>query len=102
MRQLISHVSSQMNALQALSLNVPVQDLMLNHLMLANIDRETQREWELITASRTNIPTTAEVVTFPESRRRAFDLIQTTQSLKVVPASSRSSLTVRTALVQDT
>jgi len=28
-RQLISHVSSHTNALQALSLNVPVQDLML-------------------------------------------------------------------------
>jgi len=52
LRQLINHVSSHVNALQALSLNVPVQDLMLNHLMLATIDLETQREWELITASR--------------------------------------------------
>jgi len=49
-----------MNALQALSLNVPVQDLMLNHLMLATLDLETQREWELITASRADNPTTAE------------------------------------------
>jgi len=31
-----------MNALQALSLNVPVQDLMLSYLMLATIDPETQ------------------------------------------------------------
>jgi len=59
MRQLINHMSSHMNTLQALSLNVPVQDLMLNHLMLATIDPETQREWELNTASRTDIPTTA-------------------------------------------
>ena len=35
LRQLINHVSSHMNALQALSLNVLVQDLMINHLMLA-------------------------------------------------------------------
>jgi len=42
LRQLINHVSSHMNALQALSLNVPVQDLMLNHLMLATLDTETQ------------------------------------------------------------
>ena len=60
LRQIINHVSSHMNALQALSLNVPVQDLMLNHLILATIDPETQREWELITASRTYTPTTAE------------------------------------------
>jgi len=80
-----------MNALQALSLNVPVQDLMLNHLMLATLDPETQREWELITASRTDTPTTAELVTFLESRCRALELFQTTQSLKVVPNISRSS-----------
>ena len=42
--QLINHVSSHMNALQALSLNVSVQDLMLNHLMLATLDTKTQRE----------------------------------------------------------
>jgi hypothetical protein len=51
LRQLINHVSSHMNELQALSLNVPVQDLMLNNLMLATIDPEMQREWDLITAS---------------------------------------------------
>ena len=44
---------------------------MLNHLMLAAIDPETQREWELITASRIDIPTTEELVTFLESRCRA-------------------------------
>ena len=93
LRQLINHVSNHMNALQALSLNVPVQDLMLNHLMLATIDSETQREWELITASRTDTPTTAELVTFLESRCRALERIQISQSLKIVPATSRSSHT---------
>ena len=80
-----------MNALQALHLNVPVQDLMLNHLMLATLDPETQREWELITASRTDTPTNAELVTFLESRCRAFELLHTTQSLKIVPNISRSA-----------
>jgi len=91
LRHLINHVSNHMNALQALSLNVLVQDLMLNHLMLATLDPETQREWELITASRTDNSTTAELVTSLESRCRAFLLLQTTQSLKVVPNISRSS-----------
>jgi len=91
LRQLINYVSSLMNALQALSLNVPVQDLMLNHLMLATLDPETQREWELITASRADTPITAELVTFLESRCRALELLQTTQSLKVVLNISRSS-----------
>ena len=51
-------MSSNMIALQALSLNVPEQDLMLNHLMLATLDPETQREWEIITTSRADTPTT--------------------------------------------
>jgi len=80
-----------MNALQALSLNVPVQDLMLNHLMLATLDPETQREWEHITASRVDTPTTAELVTFLNSRCRTLKLHQTTQSLKAVPTTLRSS-----------
>jgi len=87
-RNIINHVSSHMNALQALSLNVPVQDLMLNHLTL---DPEIQRERKLITASRTDTPTNAELVTFLESRCRAFELLHTTQSLKIVPNISRSA-----------
>jgi len=44
LRQLNNHVSSHLNDLQALSLNVPVQNIMLNHLMLATLDPETQGE----------------------------------------------------------
>jgi len=49
LRQLINHGLSHMNAFQALSLNVHLQDMILDHLMLATIDPETHREWELIT-----------------------------------------------------
>jgi len=51
LHHLINHVSSHMNALQALSLDVPVLDLVLNHLMLATVDNDTQKEWELFTAT---------------------------------------------------
>jgi len=89
--QLINHVSSRMNALKALSLNVPIQDLMLNHLLSA-LDAET-REWELITASREDIPSTSDLITFLESRCRALELLQNTQSVKTVTASPRQPLT---------
>ena len=79
-----------MNAIQALSLNVPVQDLMLNHLALATLDADT-REWELDTASHADTPTTAELILFLESRCRALELIHSTQSLKVTTAPSRIS-----------
>jgi len=47
---------------------------MLNRLNLATFDPKTQREWEFITASRTVIPTTAELLTNLESRCRALEL----------------------------
>jgi len=68
----VNPVSSNMNALQVLSLNDPVQDLMLNHFMLATPDPETQREWELNTASRAGTPTTAELVTFLRFKMKTF------------------------------
>jgi len=80
-----------MNALQALSLLVLVQDLMLKHLMLATIDPETQREWELNTAWRTDIPTTAELGTLMQSKCRALERIHINHSLKISPATSRST-----------
>jgi len=83
LRQLINRVSSHMNALQALFLNVPVQDLMLETL-----DPETQREWDFITASRTDTPTIGKSVTFVETKYRVLGLLQTNQSLKIVPATS--------------
>ena len=82
-----------MNALKALPLNVPIQDLMLNHLLLSALDAETQREWELITASREDIPSTSDLITFLESRIRALELLQNTQSVKTVTSSPRQPLT---------
>jgi len=75
-----------MNALQALSLNVPIQGLMLNHLMLATLDPETQREWEIFTALCTDTPTTRELVTFLETRCKAFELLENVQSSSTLSA----------------
>jgi len=68
---------------------------MLNHLMLATMDPETQREWELITAPRVDIPLTTELVTFLESRCQPLELLQITQSAKVQPTTSYASHSTR-------
>jgi hypothetical protein len=91
LRKLINHVSSHTNFLQALTLNVPTQDLLLNHLIITTIDSNTQREWELLTASRTDVPTTAELIAFVKSRCKALELLQTTQALKAGTPAPRSS-----------
>jgi hypothetical protein len=64
LRRVINHVSSHINVLQPLSLNVTVQDLMLNHLILTSVDDQSQLDWELVTAPRADIPTSADFNTF--------------------------------------
>lgn len=63
LRSLINHVSSHTNALQALSLNVPIQNLILKHLMLSTLGAVTQKEWELHTA-REDSQLTTEFISF--------------------------------------
>jgi hypothetical protein len=76
----INHVSSNMNAIQALALNTPMQDLILNHLLLSALDSETHKEWELQTATQQDIPSTSVVTDFLEARCKALELFQANQS----------------------
>jgi hypothetical protein len=91
LRRMITHVSSHLNALQALSLNVTVQDLMVNHLILASLDDQSQRDWELVTAPRIDMPTSVDLITFLETRCRALELIQFNQLVRALPALPKSS-----------
>jgi hypothetical protein len=90
LRQLINHLCSHRNALQALSFNVSVQDLKQIHLILATLDADT-RELELVIASRQDMPTTEELINFLESRCRALELLQNTQSVKTSTTPPRTS-----------
>jgi hypothetical protein len=91
LRTLINHVSSHINALQALTLNVTVQDIMANHLILASLEDQSQRYWEFFTASRSDIPTSADLIRYLENRCQTLELIQSNQSVTAPPVSSRPS-----------
>ena len=80
LRHLINHVTSNMNAIQALALNISMQDLMLNHLLLSVLDSETHKVWELQTATQQDISTTSTVINFLEARCKALELLQANQS----------------------
>jgi hypothetical protein len=88
LRQLINHVSSNINALQALSLNVSIQDLVLSHLILETLDADTLKEWETHPA-RSDVPLITELINFLERRCKAFELIQTIHAPRTPVASPR-------------
>ena len=79
-----------MNALQALSLNVAVQDLILNHLMLATLDSE-HSETASLSLLHARYPTDCWISHILGFKCRALELLQITQSLKIGPAIPRSS-----------
>ena len=92
MRHLINHVSSNLNAIQALQLETSTHDLIMNHLLLSVLDLDTHKEWELQTAALPDIPSTSEVIKFLETRCKALELLQANQ-LPSTSTSQRSSET---------
>jgi len=46
LRQLVNHVTSHLNAIEALALNTSMHTLILNHMLLAELDPETHKSWE--------------------------------------------------------
>ena len=75
LRQLTNHVSSNLNALQALTL-----DISLQHLILSLLDSETREAWELSTANHP-LSSLTEFITFLEGRCKALELLQDSQPM---------------------
>jgi hypothetical protein len=63
---------------------------MLNHIMVAILYKKTHQQWEQITATRIDLPITAELITFLKVRCRTLELIQYTPSMKIATANSRA------------
>jgi hypothetical protein len=81
LRHYINHVNSNLNAIKALALKTSTHDLMMNHLLLSGLDSNIQNEWELQTATLPDIPATAEIIAFLETRRKALEMLQANQPL---------------------
>jgi hypothetical protein len=93
MRQLINHVQGNLNALRALSLTVTSQDIMLTHLILASLDFETNQDWQKATATRSDVPSTEELISFLETRCRALLLATNTQTVRPTATPVRTTTT---------
>jgi hypothetical protein len=89
LRQLINHIRSNVNAIQALTLNTPMHDLILNHLLLSGLDSETHKTWEIHASEQEDIPSTTEVLQFLENHCKALELLQTSQLTTVTTAPSK-------------
>ena len=84
LRHLINHISSNLNAIQALNLKTSTHDLIMNHLSLSVLDSDTHKEWEIQTSTLPDIPSTAEVIEFLEARCKALELWQANQPTSTI------------------
>ncbi|KAJ4427132.1 hypothetical protein ANN_24748 [Periplaneta americana] len=69
-----------MNALEALSLEVSLHEVLLLQLILEKIDTQSRREWELSCADR-NKSTLNELLDFLEHKSQALETIKGTTSI---------------------
>jgi hypothetical protein len=79
LRLLINHINTHRNALQALSLNVMWQELIINHLLLESLDDETHKAWELKTAFSQEMALLDDILRLLEDRWKALELFDTSQ-----------------------
>jgi hypothetical protein len=79
LRSLISYINTHRNALQALSLNVMWQELIINDMVLERLDGETHKAWELKTASSQEMASLVDILSFLESRCKVLELSDTSQ-----------------------
>jgi hypothetical protein len=89
LRQLINHVSSYTNALQALNLQATMHDLISNNLLLSVLDTETHKEWELHSSKMQDLSSTKEITEFLKDRCKAMELLQANQA--TTTASTRTA-----------
>jgi diphosphomevalonate decarboxylase len=82
LRQLTNHVANNFTALRALTLDIPLRDLILIHLILCILDPETHKAWELRTVNQ-QLSSMADFITFLEGRCNALELMQDLQTTTV-------------------
>ena len=88
LRQLTIHVSRNLNALRALTPDIPFQDLILTHLILSMVDPETQKAWEMHMANQ-ELSLLADFINFLKGRCKALKLLQDSETTTVKSTPSR-------------
>jgi hypothetical protein len=74
LRHLINQLMSNLHAVEALTLETPIHEILLSHLVLEHVDTNTRREWEVISAGQ-EIPRLAKLCEFLEARCQALEVV---------------------------
>jgi hypothetical protein len=86
LRVLLNQTLSNMNAIKALDLQMPIHDLLISQMILERIDHPTRKEWELQSSSSEQILSLDDLCEFLETRCKAMDAMLSSQGQTNVTA----------------
>ncbi|KAJ8893804.1 hypothetical protein PR048_006405 [Dryococelus australis] len=78
----VNQVTSNLNAIRAIDIKIPLHELLMSQMMLEKLDATTRKEWELYSSPQ-KFSTCDELLTFLEIRSKAIELMQPTQAIKL-------------------
>jgi len=76
-RALINQFQSNLNAIKALDLSIPLHE-MLSQILIEHVDEVTRKQWEIEAVSQ-GVTELAAIIQFLEDKCQALELIRTSQ-----------------------
>jgi hypothetical protein len=78
LRALINQFQSNLNAINALYLSIPLHEVLLSQILIEHVDEATRKQWELKAVSQ-GITELESIIKFLEGKCRALELIHASQ-----------------------
>jgi diphosphomevalonate decarboxylase len=75
MRQFVNSFCGNLNALKALNLEQPLEDIILSQLVVERLDNQTRREWQMKQADG-GFPSLKELITFMEQKYQVLETLK--------------------------
>ena len=74
LRALINQFQSNLNAIKALDLSIPLHEVLLSQILIEHVDEVTRKQWEMKAVSQ-GITELETIIKFLEGKCQAFELI---------------------------
>ena len=78
LRTLINEFQSNLNAIKALDLSVPLHEVLLSQILIEHVDEVTRKQWEMKVVSQETTELEA-IIKFLECKCQALELIHASQ-----------------------
>jgi len=79
LRSLINQFQSNLNAIKALDLSIPLHEVLLSQIVIEHVDEVTRQQWEMKVVSQEGVTELEAIIKFLEGKCQALELIHASQ-----------------------